>query len=251
MKRLVILLAACTSTPANKLPGVAIAPSLEARKTTHACATDVSWDGKRVGVTFRYEYDELGRLAAANGRYAGGQTDRIDYEWDNLDHLVHSLHVRPADGLRDEVTAQYSTLGDLLEYTMDGRRHVYSQFTDAGRPTRQVIAAHGTTEEYVIEYDAANRVARITPAAGGDATVYTYDDDARTITITSGVHRGVIVYDEGNRQLSESWTGGISTEELYAWSGDRLQTITYRAGSEVAPTVLETFEVHTYRYSCQ
>lgn len=251
MRRLLILLAACSAPAEPKLPGVALAPSLQARKTTNACATEISWDGAHVGVTFRYHYDDLGRLAAATGRYVGGQTDRIDYEWDNLDHLVHSLHVRPADNLRDEVTAQYSTLGDLLEYTMDGRTYVYSQFTDAGRPTRQMISGYGETETYVIEYDAMNRVARISPEAGGDATIYTYDDDGRTITITSGVHRGVITYDAGDHQLSETWTGDIATEELYTWTGDRLNTITFRSGSELAPSVLETREVHTYRYSCQ
>ncbi|MBA3500150.1 MAG: hypothetical protein M4D80_24845 [Myxococcota bacterium] len=264
MKRLIVLLAACSAPTKDKLPSAAIAPDLQTRTTTNACATDISYDGKRVDISYRYSYDELGRLASARGRYAIGIEDHMTYEWDNLDQMQRYLYMRAADGARSETTAQYSTLGDLLEYTRtridggyrDERRHVYSAFTDNGQPTREQLTVDGASEMYQLDYDAMGRIARTAPEAGGVATIYTYDDDARTITIDTGrgAWRGVIVFDEANRRLSETWDGTgasvIASQELYEWSGDRLRTITYRQGSEFAPHELTTVEIHTYSYNC-
>ena len=264
MKRFLILLAACSAPTKDKLPSASIAPDLQARTTTNACATDISYDGKRVDISYRYVYDELGRLESARGRYASGIEDRITYEWDNLDQLQHQRYTRAVDGARSEIIAHYSTLGDLLEYTRsrtdDGyreeRRHVYSAFTENGQPTREQLTLDGESEIYQLDYDAMSRIARIAPEAGGLATIYTYDDDARTITIDtgSGAYRGVIVFDEANRRLSETWDGTdpsvIASEDLYEWSGDRLRTITFRQGSDFAPHELTTVEIHTYSYNC-
>lgn len=260
MKRWLLVLAACGTPTKDKLPSATIAPDLEAQMTTNACATDISFDGERVAISYRYTYDEHGRLALARGRYASGIEDRIEYEFDNLDHLQRQVYTRPSDGSRSELVAHYSTLGDLLEYTLTQRgaerRYVYTGFTDAGQPTREHYTAGGETRIYQLDYDAMGRLARVAPEDGGYSTIYTYDDDERTITIDTGqgAYRGVIVYDEANRRLSESWDGTdpsvYASEELYEWSGDRLRKITYREGTDFAPHVLSTVEIHTYSYNC-
>ena len=258
-----VVLVACSSPANDKLPGASIAPQLRARTTAAACGTDISFDGSsRVDVAYRYAYDDLRRLAFARGRYANGIEDTIEYEWDNLDHMVHSLHTRAADGVRVEIAAQYSTLGDLLEYTWtqttprsrEESRYVYSGFTDIGQPTRQQVTEQGEQVTYQLDYDALGRIARVAPETGGLATIYTYDDDARTIIVDTGAYRGVITYDEANRQLSESWDGSdpaaIAKEQVFEWSGDRLLAITYRSGGDFTPHELRIVEVDTYRYHC-
>ena len=258
MKRWLILLAACGAPAPTKVPGANIAPDLEARATTNACATDISYDGQQVAIRYRYTYDELGRLAVARGRYANGVEDRIDYEFDNLDHLQRQLYTRA--GSRSEIVAQYSTLGDLLEYTLtrdgDVQHYVYTGFTDAGQPTREHYTADGETRIYQLDYDATGRIARVAPDDGGYSTIYTYDDAARTVTIDTGqgAYRGVIAYDESNRRVREFWDGTdpsvYASEDIYEWAGDRLQRITFRAGTDLAPHALSTVEIHTYSYNC-
>ena len=261
MKRWLILLAACGAPAKDKLPSANIAPDLEARMTTNACATDISYDGSRVAISYRYTYDELGRLALARGRYASGVEDRIEYEFDNLDNLQRQVYTRAADGVRSEIVALYSTLGDLLEYTLtrpgSERKYVYTGFTDGGQPTREHYTSNGMTTIYQLDYDASGRIAHVAPEGGGYSTIYTYDDDARTVTIDTGqgAYRGVIVYDEANRRLRESWDGTdpavYASEEVYEWSGDRLRRITFREGTDFAPHVLSTVEIHTYSYNCR
>ena len=58
-----------------------------------------------------------------------------------------------------------------------------------------------------------------------------------------GAYRGVVVYDEQNRELSETWTGeGVAREDEYDYDGDRLLTSTHRESGAT--------QVDTYRYGC-
>jgi hypothetical protein len=251
MKRLLVLLAACGTPPEHKLPGASITPQLAARPPAAACGTDIRFsEGGRVELTYRYTYDDFGRLARARGAYTEGGDETIEYAWDNLDHMVHVLQTR-SDGGRGEVTARYSTLGDMLEYTLlQGRRYTYGGFTEAGQPTRETV----DNVAYRLEYD-GGRIARVVPEAGGAPTIYTYDDDARTLVVDTdnGAYRGVVVYDERDHEVSETWDGteAYASEQLYEWAGDRLLTATYREGSELAPHSLTTAQVETYRYDCR
>lgn len=250
MRRLLIVLAACGSPPEHKLPSASLSPHLRARPPAQACGTDVQFNG--VTLRYRYTFDDFGRLSGATGRYDGASeiAETIAYDFDNLDHMVHMLHVGHLDGGRAEIVAQYDTLGDLLEYTWtvpdESRRFVYAQFTEAGLPTREEIEVNGGRFAFRLAYDANGRIVASTPEGEGPTTIYTYDDAARTITIDSGAAHGLITYDAENRQLSEVWTGAQSSEDVYAWDGDRLLTITRRVGQP-----LQTIATETYRYACE
>lgn len=260
MKRLVLVcLAACSTPEPPRLPSAAIAPQLQSRTPAAACGTDIALDDSgAIAVRYRYTYDDVGRLARARGTWADHRSDDVvEYTWDNLDHLMHLVQKGSS---QVEIVAHYDTLGDLLEYTRtttapnyrDVERYVYSSFTEAGQPTREVVTAQNTDTAYALEYDAANRIARVTPDGGGEPTVYTYDDAARTLAIQSGTYRGLIVYDEHNHELSEAWDGpdAIASEQQMTWDGDRLLTATMRSGSNDAPHELRTVEIDTYRYDC-
>jgi hypothetical protein len=247
-----ILLAACSTAPRAKLPGAEIAPQLEARTPSEVCATDIAFtESGRVDLRYRYSYDDLGRIAFAKGTYTTGVTaETLEYDWDNLDHMVHL--VEAAGKQRYEVIAQYNTLGDLLDYTAGGEHHVYSELSETGLPTRETINGFA----YRIEYDATNRVTRYAPEDGSAPTIYTYDDEARTVTVDTdnGAYRGLVTYDEANHELSEHWDGtaeGVIARDLgYAWDGDRLQAITMRMGTDAAPHALVFAHRETYSYRC-
>jgi hypothetical protein len=259
---LLLVLAACDGAPDHKLPGASLTPELDNRTPASACATefDVDGDGRSDG-HWQYRYDDRGRLAHADGNFVGGGQSTIDYEFDNLDRMTHSLQVM--GDASAEVTALYNTLGDLIEYTLaqpDRWEHyTYAGFDDFGHPTRETSsspkAEFSTT--YQVHYDAAGRIALVMPETGGSATVYSYDDDARTITIDTddGAYRGVIELDDRDRELSETWDGTdpsvIANSQTYEWSGDRLIKATARSGTQFAPHELRVIEVDTYRYDCR
>jgi len=262
-----LLLVACNAPPERKLPSSSIAPQLSNRPPEAACGTDIAVDETgRIAMRYRYSYDPLGRLALAIGTFTDtpGVVDTIEYDWDNLDHLVHFVQQRPVDGVRVEVATQYNTLGDMLEYAYaetSGRyafdmRYVYSAFTEAGQPTRELVIERGSETRYQLAYDANGRIAVAAPEGDGDATVYTYDDDGRTITVDTGngAYRGQLVYDDENHELSETWSGSdaaaIASDDRYDWLGDRLVKVTHRTGSYDAPHELRVVEIDTHLYDC-
>jgi hypothetical protein len=243
-----LVLAAChdPEQPA-KLPGASLAPAL-ARPQANMCGFDLDWDAdSRVDLRYRFTLDDLGRLSHGRGIYTTPRADStIEYEWDNLDHFVR--YVETYGNARYETSALYTSLGDLVEYTQTQQGHVqrttYSELTEMGLPTREVID-YGTEQyTFALEYDAWSRILRAAPAEG-PPTIYSYDDDARTTIIDSqgGAYRGVVVYDDQNHMLSETWTGeGATREDLYAYDGERLLTATHR---EAGAT-----QINTYVYDC-
>lgn len=266
MKLVVLIagLAACDAAPTHKVPGASITPQLDNHTPASACGTDLDFDGDGgFDGRWNYRYDDRGRLAHADGSFGpsvGGWESTIDYRYDNLDRMEHSLQV--AGNASAEVTALYNTLGDLIEYTSiqpgQFEHYHYDRFDDLGHPTRETASSPKAlaSTTYELHYDAGGRIALVMPEGGGSATVYTYDDEARTITIDTddGAYRGVIELDDRDRELSELWDGTtpgvIANQQRYEWSGDRLVKATALSGSEPAPHDLEIIEVDTYRYDC-
>src|SRR5690349_8851497 len=179
MKRAFLLaaLVGCSSPPTKQImPGASITPST--RKSFDACGLDISWSGGEIDLRYQFTYDVLGRLDRARGTYAhGGADDILEYTWDNLDRMVAIVQTHGT--VRTTTTeAIYNTLGDLLEYTDANGHYVFSDFTDAGQPTRERILAGRQESHYTLEYDAYQRIIRTLSDVGGP-TIYTYDDDAR------------------------------------------------------------------------
>jgi YD repeat-containing protein len=255
-----LAVAACSPAPVQRLPGGSLTPKAQTRMAASACGYDVALDtGTPPVVRFRYARDVFGRVAHATGSYTTGPDESIDYAYDHLDHMTHMLDTRTFGSVHVEITERYDTLGDLLEYAQLGgdgaANYTYSMFSDTGQPTREVISAGRDQLGYQITYDAADRVVLVT-ADDGTITRYTYDDDGRTMTMDTGngAFHGVVIYDDRDHELSESWDGtdpgALASENLYDWDGDRLLSITYRSGSQAAPHQLATVQVDTLRYDC-
>lgn len=258
--------AGCNGTASPRLPGASITPHLAARVAPAACGLDVAMFGSTTpSIRYRYTYDARGELVHATGSYATGPDDVVDYDWDHLGHLTHMLETRAWGDVRSETTAEYDTLGDLIDYTWseaasdgsDQERYAYAALTDAGLPAREVVSQPGQPDVgYTLDYDASERIAHAVQD-GGPTTTYTYDDRAtRTTTIDTGdgAFHGVIVYDDDDHELSETWGGSdpaaIASDDRYDWSGDRLLSVTHRSGTSDAPRDLQLVEVDTLRYDC-
>jgi len=257
MKRLALLvLAACGSPADHKLPGASPMPQPAPHPAPPACGDDVTFDGDRTpDIRYVYVYDDHGRLAHATGTYADrGPAEVITYAYDNLGHLTRMHDVR-GDATLGATSALFDSLGDLLVYDYaagsDTRHYAMSAFNDTGQPTVQLVSYGGQPAvSYELDYDDVGRLAR-TVSATGSTTLYTYDDDGRTVTIDSdgGAFHGEVVYDDRARELSESWGGSdpsaVPTETDYAYAGDRMTSVTYRQGSP-----LVTLQTDTLVYDC-
>ena len=253
-------LVACSAPAPRRLPGASITPHLELARI-RACGVDVALDGHpSPDVRYLYTYDARGRLARAAGTWASGGSDRLDYTWDHLDHLVGLLDTPGSTPAQVEIAADYDTLGDLVDYTWSSTAYRYSGFAEDGQPTREVLAQPGAADvAYDLSYDASGRIVQASQEGeGGATTLYSYDDAAtRTVTIDTdhGASLGIVVYDDADRELSESWDGSdpsvIASETRYAWDGDRLLSTTSRSGSYGSPHELRTVEVDTLRYDCR
>jgi YD repeat-containing protein len=261
---------ACNTPSSPKLPGGSITPHLGGNPSNAACGDDISYDGDTtIDVSYRYAYDALGRLAHATGTYAVGSADSIDYTWDHLDHMTHSVETRGWWDMSQEIVEDYDALGDLVDYSvhyfsndadypydeLDG--YVYSSFDINGNPAREVTSESGQPDVgYSLDYDSLGRVLHVV-ADTGSTTTYTYDDGAtRTLTVDqdNGAYHGVIVYDDQSREQSESWDGpgsGVyANATQYDWSDGQLLGATFEQGTMDAPHVLTTIEVDTLVYGC-
>ncbi len=251
-----LALAACDGSPVHELPGVALAPKLRSTLPAAACGTEIAFaENGPIEMRYRYLYDAFGRLSFARGELLQSRyEDTIEYRWDNLDQMSSIVQHSSWDRRVVEIEALYSTLGDLDEYTYrrngEVERHTYGDRDARGLPGRETIALGGKAgvpvATFALHYDASGRLVLAT--ADGTTTVYSYDDDARTITIDTddGAVLGVIELDDSNRELSERWTGtdpsAIDSEQIFTWSGDRLERMTYREE--------DSLQIETYLYDC-
>lgn len=255
MKRglLLLALAACDEPTFHGVPGASLAPQLRNALPTAACGTDIAFaeDGP-VALRYRYLYDAFGRLAFARGAYVDTRhEDTIEYRWDNLDQMLSMIQRSSWNGRVVDIEALYSTLGDLVEYTWHGddgaELHTYTDRDARGLPARETIHVGALSVVFELHYDAGGRLV-LASADDGTTTVYTYDDDGRTITIDTddGAFVGVIELDEQDRQVSERWGGtdpaAVTSEQIYTWTGDRLDRKTYREPGVV--------QIETYLYDC-
>ena len=255
----VILAAACDPPVVKRVPGASTTPQLAIARSSRACGFDVS-DGSTAAARYRYRYDARGRIAHATGTFTtGGDPDQIDYVYDHLDHLTHMVERRGATTEVDQ-TESYDSLGDLIEYTITQpsgtTRYTYSDLTATGQPKAEVISSGiGLASRYLLSYDATDRLVTAT-LLGGATTTYTYDDVAgRSLTVDTdnGSFHGVYLYDDQNRELSETWGGSdpraTASATFYAYTGEQLSTITYQQAAATGEP-LATVEIDTMRYTC-
>jgi YD repeat-containing protein len=252
------IVAACNTPASPKLPGGSITPGLDGNPANAACGDDISYGGDTaIDVSYRYAYDALGRLSHATGTYAVGSADSIDYTWDHLDHMTHSVETRLEWDTWQEIIEDYDALGDLVDYSVhqtsidpdypydEAYRYAYSSFDINGNPAREIFSQTGSADVgFTYDYDALGRVS-LSVADDGSTTTYTYDDGAtRTLTIDTdnGVQHGVIMYDDQSRELSESWDGTgsnvLASSTTYDWNDGQLLGATFESGTMEAPHVL-------------
>jgi len=256
----------CTSPAEHKLPSASITPKLDSRPANAACGDDITLNGDTApDLRYAYDFDGDGNLTHATGVYtAGGANDSIDYTYDNLDRMTHMLESRGWGDTRFEITADYDTLGELVDYIYDESgtnfhdnwTYGYSQFNAQGEPAREVITQPGQPDiGYTLNYDPDGRLSGWSQD-NGPSTTYTYDDAAGTITMdtNNGQWTGVIAYDSDFRELSETYGGSdpsaIATDYAYNWDSDRLLSATYRQSPNNDPAQLTTVEVDTLQYNC-
>jgi hypothetical protein len=269
------IVAACNTPSSPKLPGGSITPHLDGNPANAACGDDVSYDGDTtIDVSYRYAYDALGRLAHATGTYVVGSADSIDYTWDHLDHMTHSVETRAWWDETQEVVEDYDALGDLVDYSVhyiaydpdypydELDQYAYSSFDINGNPARELVHVVVATQPaqpdlgYTLGYDSLGRVL-LAVGDDGSTTTYTYDDGAtRTLTVDQddGADVGVIVYDDQSREQSEAWDGTgsdvVASSTQYDWNDGQLLGATMQSGTTDAPHVLTTIEVDTLVYGC-
>ncbi|NUO77958.1 MAG: DUF2778 domain-containing protein [Lysobacter sp.] len=164
--------------------------------------------GTEVTGRVHYDYDELGRVIAQRGAYAGSRMVTYTYDangnvesmtegaagqertailsYDGLDRLVTAT-----DALQQIVRFQYDS-GDRLTQVTDARgnptRYVYDGF---GQLWSQTSPDTGTT---AFAYGANGLMTSMT-RAGGQVTSYGYDGMGRLISATSGGQTHAYAYD--------------------------------------------------------
>lgn len=124
------------------------------------------------GNALAYDYDGFGNLKTIT--YADGTSERFDY--DDEGNVLQSLNRRG-----QETTYSYSPRGQLLtQDNADGSSLTYT-YDDRGNLATATDASGTTT----LEYDAADRLTRIT-YANGRSLAYTYDLGGRRRSMTDG-----------------------------------------------------------------
>ncbi len=264
---LVLFIFGCASPTEKKLPSAQVTPrNLDARPANAACGDAISINGATTpDLRYAYDYDGDGNLVHATGvDTAGGANDDITYTYDNLDRMTHMLETHGWGDTRYEIIANYDSLGQLNTYVTneasgtwsDSWTYAYSQFNAQGEPAREEITQQGQPAfGYTLQYDGDGRLTGWTDDSG-DASTYTYDDAAGTITIDTnhGAWTGTITYDADLRELSETYGGSdpnaIATDYEYSWSGDRLLGMTYKQSPNNDPAQMTTVESDQLDYSC-
>jgi len=165
---LALFIFGCTSPAEHKLPSASITPKLEARPANAACGDDITLYGDpSPDLRYTYDYDADGNVTHATGVYTGGgANDDVTYTFDNLDRMTHMLETRAWGDTRYEITADYDSLGELVDYITDDSgatfhdnwTYTYSQFNAQGEPAREVITEAGQQPYgYNLTYDTESK----------------------------------------------------------------------------------------------
>jgi hypothetical protein len=261
MTRSLFLLAftiGCAEPATGPMPGDTDDDSVARTGDNAPCTgtSDYDVDGV-VDVNWTYSYDGLGRSAMDVGRYTFDGSETVaTYGWDNVDHLV-SFHEVYDFGGSSTYTANYNTLGDMLDRTWTSvtpddqgttteiDRVVNLDFDAAGHPLTALQTITGAPDrELTYTYDALGRAVTLDVDIGLDGTIdahsdVVYDDVARigtrTTTRLDGSHSvRTRTYDASSRVLSyfiESVDADGMASSFgadFTWAGANLTTVTYQ-----------------------
>jgi hypothetical protein len=257
-------LAACAPRPSHPLPSASLTPRAvrhTAAQAPQPCGDDIAYNGdSSPDLTLDYSYDGFGRVAGAIGTYtAGGSNDVIVYAYNNLDQLTSYQESNAYGGMTISQTQSYDALGDMVSYVYaynsastgsNVQAYTNSQFTSFAQPAVEVVQATGVPDtSYAVEYDDLQRITQTVATPGSSTTIYTYDDDNRTLSVDTddGSFTGFYVFDGYGNELSELWGGSnqyaYPTQTVYRYNGDQLLGYTYSTGTPLTAT-----EVDTMRY---
>ncbi|MFT3698239.1 MAG: hypothetical protein QM831_34170 [Kofleriaceae bacterium] len=261
MKKILLLcLGACTtnSTTTDHLPSASLTPHTEARESGVACGDDLTFAGSTSpDARYTYSYDANGLLVHADGVFTwDNSTDSIDYTWDSAERFTHMLETNDF-GTRVEIGEAYQ--GDNpISYTetigTDTYTYGYADFIAPWQPLHETFAWNSDAPTtYTLAYDNLGRLVSATPTTG-DATTYTYDDAAGTITSLTGTYKYVSTYGSDWRLLSEAWSDSdasvIEGNVVYSWNGDQYTGSVYSSGSQDEPKNVQLIDTDTVRYDC-
>ena len=251
---------------AHKLPGVAFTPHLTAQDSAVACGDNITLGSdSSPDALYTYSFDGTGLVTHAVGVFpGGGPDDAIDYTYDGSDNLTSMVEAHGFGDSQADISATYDPTNGLTDYTWaytqgtynDSWTYVLSSFVAPWEPAHETITEAGQPDyDYDLTWDADGRLTGYTDGAG-NATTYTYDDAAGTITMTTnnGAFTGLLTYDDGDRLLSEVYGGSDpnawASSYAYAWNGDQLLTETYSSGTQDAPKTLTLVETDAIQYNC-
>ena len=249
----------------DRLPSASLTPHTRSLTAAVACGDDIALYGAATpDLRYTFTYNSDGYMTHADGVYtAGGANDTIDYSFDSAQRFTHMLQTHGWGDSRTEIgetydgdnLATYSYATASADYTSNVL-YTYSDFLGPWQPQHEEIAdqQYGNAG-YALAYDSFGRLITATPDSG-DATTYTYDDAAGTITSDTGNGKWVYTttYRSDWAELSEVWGGSdpyaVAGDFTLTWDGDSLIQETYRSGSYEAPTDVQLIETDTMRFDC-
>lgn len=231
----------------------------EAREASIACGDDVAWYGATTpDVRYAYTYDSNGLLVHADGIYtADNSKDTIDYTWDAEQRFAHYVETNDW-GSRVDIAETYqgeNPVSYVDTVDADTWTYTYADYLAPWQPLHETLV-HDTDAPilYTLAYDELGRLITATPSTG-EATTWTYDDAARTITAVTGTWTDITTYGADGRELSESWSStdpaGVEGSYTLDWNGDQLVRETYSSGTQDDPKHVQLIETDTMRYDCE
>jgi len=167
------------------------------------------------GLTWRYEYDAVGRLTAETDYNAA----TTSYDYDSAGQLISRVNAAA-----QQVSFRYDQLGNQVERVADGVVTTFEydaadhlvravnpdadlrfEFNGVGRITAEICNGRTITSDY----DPAGRLTRrVTPS--GAVTGWEYDLDGQPRVMTAGGHEIRFGYDQSGRETRRDLPGGLT-----------------------------------------
>jgi RHS repeat-associated protein len=201
------------------------------------------------GLTWRYDYDPAGRLAAQTD-YNGAITR---YAYDAAGQVTTR-----ANAVGQQVSYAYDLLGNITERDADGVIATFG-YDPAGRLTRaadpdavivlerdaagRVIAETCNGRSVRSGYDAAGRrIRRLTPS--GAETQWAYDSDGRPAVLSAAGRELRFGYDPAGRETLREVPGGVTLTQEWDPAGQLAAQVL----TEVAPGAGRVLQRRGYSY---
>lgn len=158
-----------------------------------------------------YQYDNNGNITSVDhsGPPSAPIEDRVNFVYDGLDRLT----AVDSPYLLGPSRFKYDSL-DNLRYKRLGSRHQYYEY-DANNRLDRITASEGGTELYDLSYDDHGNV-----TGRNSVTEFTFDDANRMTSATGG---GDYVYDGHGRRVKITAPDGEVTYTVYSSSGQLMQ----------------------------